>query len=120
MLRYIQNGTRNPVTAGASGAILQAYTSDSAEFAPLRQTPLSLSRTGRQQDTAALACPVFGLHQTFTGALVLAGPAMRFEDDDLPPLKQALVEGAMQITRSIGGGTAPLQQLVPDFPHVAV
>ncbi|UQN08213.1 IclR family transcriptional regulator [Deinococcus sp. QL22] len=122
VLRYIQVGYRLPVTAGASGAIIMAFTDlNRPDLAEVRNTMIVVSLTARLDlDTAAISCPVFGVGQHFQGALALAGPRTRFTPTQVEKMKGHLVDAAISITHSIGGDSARLLAVKENMQHVVL
>ena len=57
----------------------------------------------RDPETAAIACPVFGLDQKFVGALSVSGPRYRIEELGTKRVLPVLFKHAHALTRTLGG-----------------
>lgn len=121
VLRYIQNGYRTELARGASGQILLAFTEPHrSDLQVIRDAPLTVSLERRESGTAAIACPVFGVTQTFHGALVLAGPLTRFSPEKVRELAPPMLDAAIRATRSLGGDPHLLLSLRSALPLTVV
>ena len=101
ILHYVQVGSQLALHTGASGQVILAFTTDHPDHHEVRQTGLAVSLQ-RSSETAAMACPVSG-PTGFVGALSMAGPRHRFGPSQLPELKQAVLEAALELTLALGG-----------------
>ena len=57
----------------------------------------------RDQETAAIACPVFGVDQKLEGALSVSGPLHRFTPEAIQSMQGHLLAGAAKISTHFGG-----------------
>lgn len=111
VLHYVTPGTRLPLETGASGKVLRAFTAedDTPELAKVRQELLVLSLQDRKSETAAIACPVFGVNGAFVGAMSLAGPSTRFDGAAASAMSEELLIAASALTRALGGKPSALE-----------
>lgn len=106
----IHEGSRLPLTVGAAGHVILAFSGLTGEkFDEIRKTMYAASFGERDPETAAVACPVFGLDQKFIGALSVSGPRYRIEALGVPAILPVLFRHARNLTR-IMGGNAELPQ----------
>src|SRR4051812_33220039 len=85
----IHVGDRLPLTVGAAGHVLRAFSGARGErFDEIRQRMYAASFGERDSETAAMAAPVLGPANKLVGALSGSGPRYRIEaagaGDDLP------------------------------------
>ena len=66
----VHEGDRLPLSVGASGHVILAFSGLSGKrYDAIRRDYFAGSYGERDPETAAVACPVFGLDQRFVGAL---------------------------------------------------
>ena len=100
----IHEGHRLPLTVGASDHVILAYSELSGErYDDIRKNLFSASFGERDPETAAVACPVFGLEQKFIGALSVSGPRYRIEALGVKRILPVLFKHARDLTRTLGG-----------------
>ena len=76
----VHEGDRLPLSVGASGHVIRAFNgATNARYEQIRRDMYSASYGERDPETAAVACPVFGVGQQFVGALTVSGPKYRLE-----------------------------------------
>lgn len=107
LLHFLEVGTQFPFDTGASGRVIQAYTEPDGDPEVRGRGVARSIRDRTILQTAAVAAPVFGADGGFVGALSLAGPSVRFTEEALPGLEDAVVRAARELTRSLGGGASP-------------
>lgn len=117
LLHYLQPGTVFPATTGAAGKVLTAW---SEPFGPdaeaQRERVIAFSGSGRTiADTNAMSVPVLDADGSLVGAMSLAGPALRFGEEERPNLAAALLEAGAELTELLGGDAA---LLLARLPHV--
>lgn len=84
-----------------------------ALLGPIRETGIAESIGGFEADVHSHAAPVFDVNGLPIGALAVAAPVARVTPDRAAVIKDAVLTGAMELTRAIGG-------FVPDtFPQAA-
>lgn len=100
----VHEGDRFPLTNGASGNVLRAFSGARGErFDLIRETMYAASYGERDAETAAVSCPVFGHDSRLIGALSVSGPRYRIEalgEDKIVPV---LFKHAHALTRTCGG-----------------
>ncbi|MCI5074795.1 IclR family transcriptional regulator [Oricola sp.] len=85
-----------------------------AMFAPIRETGVAVSIGGFEADVHSHATPVFNAEGRPIGALAVAAPVARVTADRIPLIVRAVLDGAAELTRAIGG-------FAPDgFPETAI
>jgi DNA-binding IclR family transcriptional regulator len=84
-----------------------------ALLGPIRETGIAESIGGFEADVHSHAAPVFDVNGLPIGALAVAAPVARVTPDRAAVIKDAVLTGAMELTRAIGG-------FVPEsFPQAA-
>ena len=97
-------GDRLPIDVGASGHVLLAFDGRTGErYEEIRKKLYAASFGERDPETAAVACPVFGVNQKLAGALAVSGPRYRIEATSIETILPALFKHARELTRVFGG-----------------
>ena len=73
-------------------------------IAEARRKGYAVDREVYVKSVVGVAAPVFDFHQQLVGALAVAGPSDRVPDDELEPLAKLVLEGAKEISGSLGCG----------------
>ncbi|MES2957011.1 MAG: IclR family transcriptional regulator [Pseudomonadota bacterium] len=103
----VHEGDRFPLTNGAAGHVLRAFSGARGErFDLIRETMYAASYGERDAETAAVACPVFGHDLRLIGALSVSGPRYRIEAMGEDKVVPALFKHAHALTRTFGGDAA--------------
>lgn len=103
----VHEGDRLPLTVGAAGHVILAFNGRTgARYEEIRKNMYSASYGERDPETAAIACPVFGLDQKFVGALSISGPRYRIEALGVKRVLPVLFKHAHALTRTLGGDPA--------------
>lgn len=97
-------GDRLPINVGASGHLILAFSDLPGErYEEIRNKMYAASFGERDPETAAVACPVFGVGQKLAGALTISGPRYRIEGASIEKILPILFQHARQLTRVFGG-----------------
>ena len=108
----VHEGDRLPLTVGAAGHVILAFNGRPGErYDDIRKNMYAASFGERDPETAAIACPVFGVDQKFVGALSVSGPRYRIEELGVKRVLPVLFRHAHALTRTMGGN--------PDAPAFA-
>lgn len=100
----VQQDELLPLDKGAGGHVLQAFANiPGIQFDTVRAHYGCLTLGERDQETAALACPVFGVDQKLEGALSVSGPLQRFTPETIATMHTALITAAIKVTTQFGG-----------------
>jgi DNA-binding IclR family transcriptional regulator len=100
----IHVGDRLPLTVGAAGHVLRAFSGARGErFDEIRQRMYAASFGERDSETAALAAPVLGPGNKLIGALSVSGPRYRIEAAGEARIVPVLFKHARELTRTFGG-----------------
>jgi DNA-binding IclR family transcriptional regulator len=100
----VHEGDRFPLTKGASGHVLRAFSGARGDRLDLvRETMYAASYGEREPETAAVACPVFGHGNRLVGALNVSGPRYRIEELGEERIVPVLFKHAQALTRTFGG-----------------
>jgi DNA-binding IclR family transcriptional regulator len=100
----IHVGDRLPLTVGAAGHVILAFSGLTGDkYDEIRKSMYAASFGERDAETAAVACPVFGLDQKFMGALSVSGPRYRIEALGVQAILPVLFRHARNLTHTLGG-----------------
>lgn len=117
VLHYVQVGTQFPLDTGASGGLLLRFApGDRMPFAGEELEPaiafhryVVVSKEGRAADTAAVGVPAVS-HDGIVGALTVAGPRARFDDETELHIIRLTLEAGIGLSESLGGDTRGLRK----------
>jgi DNA-binding IclR family transcriptional regulator len=105
----VHEGDRLPLNVGAAGHVLRAFSGGTgAGTEKVRGQMYAASFGERDPEVAAVACPVFGLHQRLVGAVTVSGPRYRVEALGLEPILRVLLDHACELTHGFGGDATDL------------
>lgn len=97
---------------GAGGHVLLAFAGEPGErYDGIRQQLVCLTMGERDQETAAMACPVFGVEQKLEGALSVSGPLHRFTPEAVQSIQGHLLACAARISTHYGGDASVFTHL---------
>ncbi|WP_420475355.1 IclR family transcriptional regulator [Noviherbaspirillum sp. ST9] len=100
----INEGDRLPIDLGASGHVILAFSGQPGQcYDEIRRSLQASSFGERDPETAAVSCPVFGIHQEFAGALTVSGPRYRIDETAVEQILHVLYRHARELTRQFGG-----------------
>ena len=100
----VHEGDTLPLTVGASGHVLLAFSGHPGErYDAIRERLFAASSGERDQETASIAAPVFSPNQRLNGALTLSGPRYRLEELSSEKVLPVLFKEARELTRAFGG-----------------
>ncbi|NUZ08062.1 IclR family transcriptional regulator [Piscinibacter koreensis] len=100
----IQVGDHLPLTVGAAGHLLRAFSGARGEqYDSIRRNMFVASFGERDSETAAFAAPVFGSGNVLVGALSVSGPRYRLEAAGEAAIVPVLFKYAKELTRMFGG-----------------
>ncbi len=100
-------GDRLPLTVGAAGHVLRAFSgARGTRLDEVRRVMYAASYGERDEETAAIAVPVFGSGNRLMGALSVSGPRYRLEALGEEALVAVLFRYAKELTHTFGGMAA--------------
>ena len=100
----VQQGELLPLDKGAGGHVLLAFSGETGmQYEKIRRQLIAITLGERDSETAAIACPVFGVDLKLEGALSLSGPIQRFRPSDIKRMSPNLVLAARAMTVGLGG-----------------
>jgi DNA-binding IclR family transcriptional regulator len=107
----VHEGDALPLHQGASGHLLLAFNGlAGARYDQIRAQRYAGSVGERDQETAAVSVPVFGVGQRLAGALTVSGPRYRMETIPLERALSVLLRHARDLTAALGGDPAALER----------
>lgn len=113
----VHEGDRLPLTVGAAGHVLRAFSGARGDRMNQIRSAMHCTSFGeRDPETAAVACPVFGVGDKLVGALSISGPRYRIEALGTDRILPTLFKHAQALTRAFGGRmpALPGQAAAPD------
>lgn len=100
----VQAGRLLSLAAGAGGKVLVQFDNLSdIQLARMERPLLRVTRGERDPETAAMACPVFGLNNRLEGAVSLSGPINHFDEEAVKIMMPHLLDAARDLTISFQG-----------------
>lgn len=103
----VREGARVELDKGAAGKVLLAWAGQEGEvFDHVRQAHYAVSLAERDSESAAIACPVFGVGQKLICALSLGVPLYRFDAEAFRTCLPLVMEAAGRLTFDLGGDPA--------------
>jgi DNA-binding IclR family transcriptional regulator len=129
-IRYsVKEGQSMPLYAGAAGKVLLAFGSDDTrrkifsksslpqltnktitdkkhlakELDAIKKNGYALSHSERIAGATSVAAPVFDYHGNLSGAICIAGPTQRFDNDSIDDKIEKVISAAENLTHKIGG-----------------
>ena len=110
----VQQDELLPLNKGAGGHVLLAFAGEPGErYEAIRRSGYCLTLGERDQETAAIACPVFGAEQKLEGALSVSGPLHRFMPEAVHSIHQHLMDSATKLTTHFGGDPKVFNSSIP-------
>jgi DNA-binding IclR family transcriptional regulator len=111
-LDRVEAGGLLPLDRGAAGKVILAFGGERGEaFDRIRADFITTSFGERDPDCAGIACPVFGADGALAGALSVSGPKPRFTKDNSRSMSELLLDGALHLTRVLGGRNDAMSRL---------
>lgn len=107
---HVRAGDLLPLDKGAAGRVLLAFDPTLVPESRFPKSPIIVTRGEREPDIAAVAAPVFGPGPTLRGSLAVSGPSVRFSDDAVLKISQALVTAAIELTQRLGGNPSLVEE----------
>ncbi|GKV94987.1 IclR family transcriptional regulator [Pectobacterium aroidearum] len=100
----VREGDRFSLNYGASGKVLSAFSEgENPQLERIREQFWAESFGERDAETSSVSVPVFGVGNLIRGALTLSGPRDRFTSKEIHEMLGVLFQGAICITRELGG-----------------
>ncbi|TKI06603.1 IclR family transcriptional regulator [Martelella alba] len=105
----VQQGDVQALDRGAGGRILLAFSGESGEtYDHVRERYSYQSLGERDEETAGISVPVFGMDQLLVGALGIVAPISRLDMALMTQYRPILLDIAARATERLGGDAAPL------------
>ena len=106
VLMHVREGERVELHKGAAGKILLAFGGETgAVFDKIRKDGYTISLSERESESAAIACPVFGVGQKLVCSISLGMPMFRFNRTVFNKSLPLVMQAAKQLTQDLGGAT---------------
>lgn len=101
----IGEGARFAIDDSACSLVLSAFSGlPGKKYERARRQVVAIAApSNRLAGVSAIVCPVFGVHQTLQGALLLSGPESRFDDSSTSAWRDVMIDEAAALTQRLGG-----------------
>ena len=123
----VREGERVDLDKGAAGKVLLAWSAEGdrrgegAEYEHIRTAHYAISLAERETESAAIACPVFGLGQKVACAISAGTPLYRFDAAAFEKTLPLVMAAAAKLTADLGGDAsvfaaphaAPFRKIAP-------
>jgi DNA-binding IclR family transcriptional regulator len=114
---HVREGDAFALSTGAAGRVLQAFSGENGEsFDAVRAAHYAVSQGERDAESAAVACPVFGLNQQLVCAISLGVPRFRFDAAVFAESLPHLMAAGARLTADLGGNPSVFD---PPFAKLA-
>jgi len=101
---HVREGDSFPLSSGAAGRVLLAFGGEKGEaFDAVRAAHYAVSQGERDAESAAIACPVFGIDQQLVCAISLGLPRFRFDADAFAASLPHVMAAGARLTADLGG-----------------
>ena len=106
----VREGERVELDKGAAGKVLLAFSGEKGKkFDEIRSAHYAVSLAERGSESAAIACPVFGVRQRLICSISLAMPLFRFNDEVFEAFLPLVMQAAKGMTQKLGGDVSGFQ-----------
>ena len=106
VLMHVREGERVELDKGAAGKILLAFSGEKGKvFDRIRNDGYTVSLSERESESAAIACPVFGVGQKLVCSISLGMPMFRFNRDVFDRTLPLVMQASQKLTQDLGGAT---------------
>lgn len=100
----VREGERVELDKGAAGKVLLAFSGEKGKkFDIVRESHYAVSLSERLSETAAIACPVFGVRQKLICSISLGLPLFRFNREVFEEFLPLVMQAAKGMTKKLGG-----------------
>jgi DNA-binding IclR family transcriptional regulator len=104
---HVREGDAFALSSGAAGRVLLAFGGEQGEaFDAVRTAHYAVSLGERDAESAAIACPVFGVGQRLVCVISLGLPRFRFDADAFAACLPHVMAAGAQLTSDLGGDNA--------------
>jgi DNA-binding IclR family transcriptional regulator len=101
---HLREGDRFPLDVGAAGRVLLAFSGTRGnDYDKVAELGYAVSIGERDPESAAIACPVFGVGRLLSGTISLGVPRYRFNKKVLADYLPRVQAAAAQLTHELGG-----------------
>ncbi|RZM04767.1 MAG: IclR family transcriptional regulator [Variovorax sp.] len=105
---HVREGDAFALATGAAGRVLLAFSDAPGEaFDAVRAAHYAVSQGERDAESAAIACPVFGIDQKLVCAISLGLPRFRFDAEAFAASLPHVMAAGARLTSDLGGDPAP-------------
>lgn len=105
----VAEGDRVELDKGAAGKVLLAFAGEAGKaFDDIRAARHAVSLAERDSETAAIACPVWGVRQQLVCAISLGIPLFRFNRRKYLECLPLVMAAGRQLSETLGGSSAAM------------
>ncbi len=101
---HVRIGAALPLDLGSPGRVLLAFSGEPEEpYESVRRAGYMMSLGERDAEVSSISAPVYGLNWSLVGAICISGPISRLTEAVLLQHKDAILDAASQLSRSMMG-----------------
>ncbi|MGT0194002.1 IclR family transcriptional regulator [Burkholderia pyrrocinia] len=101
---HLREGDRFPLDVGAAGRVLLAFSGTrGGDYEKTAEQGYAVSIAERDPESAAIACPAFGVGRVLSGTISLGVPRYRFNKKVLADYLPRVQAAAAELTHALGG-----------------
>jgi len=106
---HVREGERVELEKGAAGRVILAFTGKRGrQYDQIRQAHYAISLAERRSETAAIACPVFGVRQSLVCSISLGMPLFRFNKKRFEESLPLVMQAGVALSERLGGNAEGL------------
>jgi DNA-binding IclR family transcriptional regulator len=106
---HVREGERVELEKGAAGRMILAFTGKRGrQYDQIRQAHYAISLAERRSETAAIACPVFGVRQSLVCSISLGMPLFRFNKKRFEESLPLVMQAGVALSERLGGNAEGL------------
>lgn len=114
---HVREGERVELEKGAAGRVLLAFSGKRGRLLDqVRQAHYAVSLAERRSETAAIACPVFGVRQSLVCSISLGMPLFRFNKQRFEESLPLVMGAGVALTEVLGGNPEGLMPPYAESP----
>lgn len=106
---HVREGERVELEKGAAGRVILAFSGKRGRiYDQIRQAHYAISLAERRSETAAIACPVFGVRQSLVCSISLGMPLFRFNKKRFEESLPLVMQAGVALSERLGGNAEGL------------
>jgi DNA-binding IclR family transcriptional regulator len=106
---HVREGERVELEKGAAGRVILAFSGKRGRiYDQIRHAHYAISLAERRSETAAIACPVFGVRQSLVCSISLGMPLFRFNKKRFEESLPLVMQAGVALSERLGGNAEGL------------